>query len=96
MAVITPEEAQLIAAGGLGGLSRIYIRRPKTVIEAGVALVISMAGPVFIAPGLAPYSPFPPALNGYLIGLLLLGVAAGLIRAVERFDFSSIIGKGKE
>lgn len=95
--LIGAEQAQLVAGGALGAFARLYLRHPGNVIKAIGLVVISTASASAFGADAVKYSPFDLAGTGFLVGLLSLSVASGVLVAVERLDFGAFVpGKKKD
>jgi len=87
----SPQEAQqakVIAAGGLGTLTLIYLRHPGSMIRAGFLFVIGLCTAYVLAGDVAEATGLPIVPVAYGVGLLGKAGAEGVLKAVERLDFA--------
>lgn len=95
--LIGAEQAQLVAGGALGAFARLYLRHPGNVIKAIGLVVISTASASAFGADAMKYSPVGLAGTGFIVGLLTLSVASGILLAVDRLDFGAFLpGKKKD
>lgn len=91
---ITPEQAEnakVIAAGGLGTLTLIYLRHPGSLLRAAFLFAIGLGTAVMLAGVTSELTGWPTIPCAYAVGLLGKTAADGILRAIEKFDFSSLM-----
>ena len=91
------QTAKLMIAGGFGALVYSHLRHPGTVLRAAGALLTGIGiATLFTGPAMAlvpAWLAFGPVQVAAVLGLAGNALAAGTLRAIERFDFSSFISK---
>ena len=88
-------EQALIGMGGIAGaLVALRLRPARTVFESLTKVASGFLCAVFATPMAVYYMPTLAPIKtgvGFLIGLMGLAIAGGILLAVERIDFSKFI-----
>lgn len=91
---ITPEQAEnakVIAAGGMGTLTLIYLRHPGSLLRAAFLFAIGLGTAVLLARAASDITGIPTIPAAYGVGLLGKTAAEGLLKAIEKLDFSALM-----
>ena len=89
------QQAQLAVGGGLGSALRVYIKHPGTLVKSAAMLVLGIGSASIFGTTVQPLIGWNLPATGALIGLLGVGVAEGVVRAVDAFDYGKLLGKAK-
>lgn len=83
--------AKVAAAGGFGSAIFVYLRHPGTMLKAGLVIGIGVGIALIFATPLAKWTGLSEIPAAALLGLLGKGIAEGLLRWVDAFDFGKIL-----
>lgn len=83
--------AKVAAAGGFGASILIYLRHPGTLLRAAMLIAIGVGLALIFATPLAKWTGLSEIPAAALLGLLGKGIAEGLLRWVDAFDFGKIL-----
>lgn len=83
--------AKVAAAGGFGASILIYLRHPGTLLRAAMLIAIGVGLALIFATPLAKWTGLSENPAAALLGLLGKGIAEGLLRWVDAFDFGKIL-----
>ena len=83
--------AKVAAAGGFGASILIYLRHPGTLLRAAMLIAIGVGLATIFADTAANWIGMGKVQAAALLGLMGKGVAAGLLNAIDKFDFGKIL-----
>lgn len=89
-----PEAAQaakVATAGGFGAAVLVYLRHPGSLVRAMVVIAIGVGMATIFSASLAGYLGMGEVQVAALLGLVGKGVAEGLLRWVDGFDFGKLL-----
>lgn len=90
------EGVQVIVAGAGGAATQAYLRHPGSLVRLAVLVAIGALTAWLFAAWVGRFLSVELAPAGYLVGLFGKVAAEGLLRAVEKVDFTVVLpGKGK-
>jgi hypothetical protein len=91
------EQAQMIVGGAVGAGLRIYLRPARKVFRNAMTALICVAAAGVFGPSAQPWLNLNAQGVGGVVALVCLGVAEGILRAVEKIDFGVFFSqKGKD
>ena len=89
-----PESAQaakVATAGGFGAAVLVYLRHPGSLVRAMVVIAIGVGMATIFSASLSAYLGMGEVQVAALLGLLGKGVAEGLLRWEDGFDFGKLL-----
>lgn len=89
------ENAQLILGGAVGAGLRIYLRPAGRLVRNVATGVLCIGAASVFGHDVQAWLPLNMAAAGGVVALGCLGVAEGILRAVERVDFLSLLKREK-
>lgn len=85
------EVAQAVAGAGVGAAALLYWSHPGTLIRAAFLYMISVALSVVFTPIAVHYTGIGIVEVSATVALVGMAIARGLLKAVERIDFSRFL-----
>lgn len=89
-----PEAAQaakVATAGGFGAAVLVYLRHPGSLVRAMVVIAIGVGMATIFSASLSAYLGMGEVQVAAMLGLLGKGVAEGLLRWEDGFDFGKLL-----
>jgi hypothetical protein len=80
--------AKVAAAGGFGAVVYAYLRHPGSMLRATVLISIGVGIATIFAEPFANMSGLSDVQSGAILGLVGKGIADGVLRSIEKADFS--------
>lgn len=87
------ETAKAVAGSVMGAGFLIHLRHPGSLARASFLFTLGMMAGLILGPPLDGWLNFGVAVTSPFCALVSLPVASGLLRAMERFDFSAWIAR---
>lgn len=87
------ETAKAVAGSVMGAGFLIHLRHPGSLAKAAFLFMLGMMAGILLGPALDGFTGWGIAVCNPLCSLLSLPVASGLLRAMERFDFSAWLAR---
>lgn len=83
------ETAKTIGGAGVGAAALIYLQHPGTLIRAVLLYLISVGLSVVFTPLAVGWTGFGQVEVSASVALMGMGIARGILRAVDRIDFTN-------
>lgn len=88
---IGAEHAQVIAGGAVGAGLRLYLRPAGSIARSVVTFALCVGSASAFGQNVQSLTGLNAGGAGGVVALVSLGVAEGILRAVERFDFAGLL-----
>jgi hypothetical protein len=88
---IGAEHAQMIAGGAVGAGLRLYLRPAGKLLRNVFTVGICIASAAVFGPAIRPWFDINAEAVGGIVALVSLGVAEGILSAIEKFDFAGLL-----